>query len=39
MSSEVKKSGQCQLRDKKHQLVGTFQLFHFQQTQSLLMTL
>jgi hypothetical protein len=32
MSSQVKKSRQCQLRDKKHQL------FHCQQTQSLLIT-
>jgi hypothetical protein len=40
MSSQVKKirsvRGQCQLLDKNHQY---FQLFHCQQTQSLLITL
>jgi hypothetical protein len=36
MSSQVKKSGQCELLDKNHQY---FQLFHCQQTQSLLITL
>jgi hypothetical protein len=36
MSSQVKKSGQCVVSDKNHQY---FQLFHCQQTQSLLITL
>jgi hypothetical protein len=36
MSSQVKTSGQCHLREKKHQYLGTFQLFRCQQAQSLI---
>jgi hypothetical protein len=42
MSCQVKTSGQCQLPDKKKKKkknTNIFQLFHCQQTQSLLITL